>query len=157
MHALTIRQTLSRAFSSQSRGLSRLTAVRERGAPIDVHPEVEDALATNKPVVALETALTTHGLPPPVNLDVTKALETCVRQSGAVPATIGVVGGRVKIGLRDADLERLADVTRQPRSVKISRRDIAPALALKADGGTTIAATTIFAAMAGIKIFATGG
>ncbi|KAJ7932446.1 indigoidine synthase A-like protein [Mycena leptocephala] len=98
-----------------------------------------------------------HGLPPPINLQVTKDLEAVVRSTGCIPATIGVVAGRVKIGLQNSDLERLADVHRNPRSVKISRRDIAPALALKADGGTTISATLIFAALAGIKVFATGG
>ncbi|KAJ6575060.1 Indigoidine synthase A like protein-domain-containing protein [Mycena capillaripes] len=136
---------------------SRLSTALQKGAPIDVHPEVEHALATGTPVVALETALTTHGLPPPINLQVTKGLETVVRTTGCIPATIGIVAGRVKIGLQNSDLERLADVHRQPRSVKISRRDIAPALALKADGGTTICATLIFAALAGIKVFATGG
>ncbi|KAJ7630893.1 indigoidine synthase A-like protein [Roridomyces roridus] len=88
---------------------------------------------------------------------VTKDLEADVRSTGCVPATIGIVAGRVKIGLGDSDLERLADVSRTPHSVKISRRDIAAAIAMKADGGTTICATTIFAAMAGIKVFATGG
>ncbi|KAJ7492667.1 indigoidine synthase A-like protein [Mycena latifolia] len=118
---------------------------------------VKDALESGKPVVALETALTTHGLPSPINLNVTKELETVVRSTGCIPATIGIVSGRVKIGLEKSDLERLADVHRTPRSSKISRRDIAPALAMKADGGTTISATLIFAALAGIKIFATGG
>ncbi|KAF7347872.1 Indigoidine synthase A-like protein [Mycena venus] len=136
---------------------SRLSLALGRGAPIDVHPEVEDALATGKPVVALETALTTHGLPPPINLQVTKDLETVVRSTGCIPATIGIVAGRVKIGLEKSDVERLADVHRTPHSVKISRRDIAPALASKADGGTTICATLIFAALANIKVFATGG
>ncbi|KAJ7900296.1 Indigoidine synthase A like protein-domain-containing protein [Mycena olivaceomarginata] len=136
---------------------SRLSLSLSRGAPIDVHPEVEDALATGQPVVALETALTTHGLPPPINLEVTKDLEYQVRSTGSIPATIGIVAGRVKIGLEKSDLERLADVHRNPRSVKISRRDIAPAIASKADGGTTICATLIFAALANIKVFATGG
>nr|GAT44149.1 indigoidine synthase A-like protein [Mycena chlorophos] len=122
-----------------------------------IHPEVQEALATGKPVVALETALTTHGLPPPINLQTTLALENTVRSTGCVPATIGIVAGRVKIGLERPEIERLADVDRAPRSVKISRRDISSALALKVDGGTTIAATLIFAALAGIKVFATGG
>ncbi|KAJ7783733.1 indigoidine synthase A-like protein [Mycena maculata] len=149
-----------RVFSTRS--ASRLSTALHRGAPIDIHPEVQDALGTGKPVVALETALTTHGLPPPINLRVTRDLEAVVRSTGCIPATIGVVAGRVKVGLEASDLERLADVHRTPRSVKISRRDIAPALAMKADGGnaihrTTISATLIFAALAGIKIFATGG
>ncbi|KAJ7071079.1 indigoidine synthase A-like protein [Mycena amicta] len=137
-----------------TRHLSGLSAAVARGAPVDIHPEVEDALATGKPVVALETALTTHGLPHPQNLRVTLDLEDVVRSTACVPATIGVVSGRVKIGLQRPDLERLADVQRTPRSVKISRRDIAPTLALKADGGTTICATLIFAALAGIKVYA---
>ncbi|KAJ7706232.1 indigoidine synthase A-like protein [Mycena rosella] len=144
-----------------TRSASRLSTSLHRGAPIDIHPEVQDALETGKPVVALETALTTHGLPHPINLHVTKDLESAVRSTGCIPATIGmppgIVAGRVKIGLEEADLERLADVQRTPRSSKISRRDIAPALAMKADGGTTISATLIFAALAGIKVFATGG
>ncbi|KAJ6604603.1 indigoidine synthase A-like protein [Mycena vulgaris] len=139
------------------RSAPRLSTWVQRGAPIDIHPEVQDALETGKPVVALETALTTHGLPHPINLQVTKDLETVVRLTGCIPATIGIVAGRVKIGLENSDLERLADVHRIPRSSKISRRDIAPALTLKADGGTTISATLIFAALAGIKVFATGG
>ncbi|KAJ7244751.1 indigoidine synthase A-like protein [Mycena haematopus] len=136
---------------------SRLSLSLARDAPIDVHPEVQDALATGMPVVALETALTTHGLPPPINLQVSKDLEAVVRSTGCIPATIGIVAGRVKIGLEKSDLERLADVHRKPRSVKISRRDIAPALTLGLDGGTTICATLIFAAFANIKVFATGG
>ncbi|KAF7310868.1 Indigoidine synthase A-like protein [Mycena chlorophos] len=137
--------------------IARLSTAWARGAPIDIHPEVQEALATGKPVVALETALTTHGLPPPINLQTTLALENTVRSTGCVPATIGIVAGRVKIGLERPEIERLADVDRVPRSVKISRRDISSALALKVDGGTTIAATLIFAALAGIKVFATGG
>ncbi|KAJ6519771.1 Indigoidine synthase A like protein-domain-containing protein [Mycena sanguinolenta] len=147
------RRALGRRFASRL-SLSESLA---REAPIDVHPEVQDALATGIPVVALETALTTHGLPPPINLQVTKDLETVVRSTGSIPATIGIVAGRVKIGLENSDLERLADVEHNPRAVKISRRDIAPALASKADGGTTICATLIFAALANIKVFATGG
>lgn len=81
-----------------ARSASRLSTALQRGAPIDIHPEVQDALATGKPVVALETALTTHGLPPPTNLNVTKALEDVVRTTGCIPATIGIVAGRVKVG-----------------------------------------------------------
>ncbi|KAJ6509487.1 indigoidine synthase A-like protein, partial [Mycena vitilis] len=121
-----------------------LSTAHHRGAPIDIHVEVQDALATGIPVVALETALTTHGLPPPFNLQVTRDLEAVVRSTGCIPATIGVVAGRVKIGLQNSDLERLADVNRNPRSVKISRRDIAPAIALKADGGTSTALSRTF-------------
>ncbi|KAJ7293531.1 Indigoidine synthase A like protein-domain-containing protein [Mycena rebaudengoi] len=147
----------ARAFDriSFARSASRLSRALQNGAPIDIHPEVEEALHAGRPTVALETALTTHGLPPPINLQVTRDLENVVRSTGCIPATIGIVAGRVKIGLENSDLERLADGRGKP--AKVSRRDIAPALALKADGGTTCSATLIFAALAGIKVFATGG
>lgn len=122
---------------------------------MDIHPEVQQALAENKPVVALETALVTHGLPYPQNLQVSLSLEDIVRSTGSIPSTIGVVGGRIKVGLTKGELERLADEKARP--AKISRRDIAPAIAIKADGGTTCSATLVFAALAGIKVFATGG
>ncbi|KAJ7634255.1 Indigoidine synthase A like protein-domain-containing protein [Mycena polygramma] len=141
MYSVT-RRALGRVPSL--RYASRLSTALHRGAPIDIHAEVQDALATGIPVVALETALTTHGLPPPINLQVTRDLEAVVRSTGCIPATIGVVAGRVKIGLQNSDLERLADVNRNPRSVKISRRDIAPAIALKADGGTSTALARTF-------------
>src|SRR5688572_6274903 len=76
---------------------------------VDIHPEVREAIAHRKPVVALETALVTHGLPAPESLSVPLSLERLVRSTGAVPATIGLVGGRVKIGLQTSELERLAD------------------------------------------------
>ncbi|KXN90076.1 hypothetical protein AN958_05081 [Leucoagaricus sp. SymC.cos] len=140
---------------SIGRRLSRLSSTEQSNAPIDVHPEVEDALATGRPVVSLETTLITHGMPYPTNFDIGLELERIVRATGAIPATIGMIGGRVKIGLERTELERLADPER--KSVKLSRRDLAPALALKADGGTTCSATLIFSALAGIKVFATGG
>ncbi|KAJ6621693.1 indigoidine synthase A-like protein [Mycena sp. CBHHK59/15] len=138
-------------------GISSLAAMDDDifGLPArstDVHPEVEDALSTGKAVVALETALTTHGVPPPINLQLTRDLESVVRSTGCIPATIGIVAGRVKIGLGDLDLEKLADVRGNPGTAKISRRDIAPAIAMKANGGTTCSATLIFAALAGIKV-----
>ncbi|KIK70936.1 hypothetical protein GYMLUDRAFT_33025 [Collybiopsis luxurians FD-317 M1] len=125
--------------------------------PFDIHPEVLDALKTNKPVVALETTLVTHGFQYPTNFALAQSLENIVRSTGAVPATIGIVEGRVKVGLQKAELERLANPPRHGSVAKISRRDIAPAIAMKADGGTTCSATLIFSALAGIKVFATGG
>jgi len=116
------------------RGLSYLTRRLPRDAPLDIHPEVEDALAHQKPVVALETALVTHGLPYPTNLDVPLALEGVVRSTGSIPATIGIIQGRVKIGLEKHELERLAE--RRMNPVKISRRDIAAAIATDSDGGS---------------------
>lgn len=114
---------------------SNLRDARAKNAPIDIHPEVEDALAHNKPVVALETALVTHGLPYPKSLQVPLALENIVRSTGAVPATIGILNGRVKIGLERYELDRLAD-RKASKPAKVSRRDIAAAIALEADGGS---------------------
>ncbi|KAF8272906.1 indigoidine synthase A-like protein [Lactarius quietus] len=154
-------RTLTRRFSSSvrtSRDLPHsLVSARERGVPIDVHPEVEQALLESRPLVALETAIVTHGMPYPINLETATSVGRHVRSVGAIPATIGVIEGRVKIGLDSAQLEHLADVHANRGSVKLSRRDIAAAIALKKDGGTTCSATLIFAALAGIKVFATGG
>ncbi|KIY64223.1 hypothetical protein CYLTODRAFT_425424 [Cylindrobasidium torrendii FP15055 ss-10] len=125
--------------------------------PIDLHPEVANALlsAQKRPVVALETTVITHGFPAPTNYDLGVALEDNVRSTGAIPATIGIIDGRVKIGLEKEELARLAERTYKP--VKVSRRDIGPVIGGKLDGGTTCSATLMFAALAGIKIFATGG
>jgi pseudouridine-5'-phosphate glycosidase/pseudouridine kinase len=146
---------ISRALSSSVRNPPTcLISARERGLPIDVHPEVEQALVERQPLVALETTIVTHGMPYPVNLQTAKSVERHVRSTGAIPATIGVIGGRVKIGLETAQLEYLADsrVNASTGPVKLSRRDIAAAIASKKDGGTTCSATLIFAALAGIKV-----
>ena len=128
---------------------------RLRG-PIRVAPEVEAALAEGRPVVALESTLISHGLPYPRNLEVARASEAAVRASGAVPATVAVGGGELRIGLDPDDLERLA--TAPGGSVrKAARPSLAAALA---DGGwaaTTVSATMIAAATVGIRVFATGG
>ena len=119
-----------------ARGLATLNQYKgalERCAPIDIHPEVEDALVNNKPVVALETTVITHGLPRPQNYQLGRSLENIVRSTGSIPATIGVIGGRVKIGLQENELQRLAERTHKP--AKLSRRDVAAAIATKADGG----------------------
>ena len=104
-----------------------------RNVPVDIHPEVEHALAHSLPVVALETALVTHGLPNPTNLEVALSLEDIVRSTGSIPATIGIIEGRTRIGLERHELKRLAEKEGKP--VKISRRDISAAMALGADGG----------------------
>ncbi|KAH6917520.1 indigoidine synthase A family protein [Coprinopsis sp. MPI-PUGE-AT-0042] len=143
------------ACTRRSSQLASASIWKQRGAPVDVHPEVEDALARNQPVVSLETALVTHGLPYPQALSVPLELEEAVRSTGAIPATIGIVGGRVKIGLEKHELDRLAQRAEKP--AKISRRDIGAAIASKSDGGTTCSATLIFSALAGIKVFGTGG
>jgi len=106
---------------------------RANDGPVVIHPEVEDALLHHKPVVALETALVSHGLPHPTNLEVPLGLEQVVRSTGSIPATIGIIEGKVKIGLERHEMERLAD--RNAKPVKVSRRDIAAAIATKAYGG----------------------
>ncbi|KAI0936430.1 hypothetical protein AcW1_000675 [Taiwanofungus camphoratus] len=113
---------------------SSLHATLRKNRLIDIHPEVQDALSNHKPVVALETTIVTHGMPYPVNLTTARSVETIVRQTGALPATIGIIGGRVKIGLEPNELEYLADVGSNPSVVKISRRDIGPAISMKRDG-----------------------
>lgn len=99
-----------------------------------MHPEVQDALATKRPIVALETTIVTHGMPQPVNLQTARSVENIVRSTGAVPATMGIIRGRVKVGLEPQELEYLADVESNPSVVKVSRRDIGPAIALRRDG-----------------------
>jgi pseudouridine-5'-phosphate glycosidase len=118
--------------------------------------EVTAALAEKKPVVALESTLITHGLPYPANAETALAMEAAVRNSGAVPATIAVLRGRITVGISGDDIERLAQMP--DGSVrKCSRRDLAIATALGEDGATTVAGTMIVAHRAGIRIFATGG
>jgi pseudouridine-5'-phosphate glycosidase/pseudouridine kinase len=91
-------------------------------------------------------------MPYPTSLEMAQSVERIVRSTGSIPATIAVIGGRIKIGLHPAELERLADQRSNPTAVKLSRRDIAAAIALKKDGGTTSCSTLIFAALAGIKV-----
>lgn len=117
---------------------------------IDIHPEVLEALQSHKPVVALESTIITHGMPRPVNLTTARSVEQIVRSTGSIPATIGLIDGRVKVGLQPSELERLAEGTHSP--VKLSRRDIGAAIALRRDGGTTCSSTLIFAAAVGIKV-----
>ncbi|UCG22634.1 MAG: pseudouridine-5'-phosphate glycosidase [Chloroflexota bacterium] len=119
-------------------------------------PEVKAALEASRPVVALESTVITHGLPYPENVETALAMEAAVRQGGALPATIAVLGGRPTVGLTDDQLEYLA--TRPAGAVrKCSRRDLAFAIALGEDGATTVAGTMILAHQAGIELFATGG
>lgn len=135
--------------STRRRLLSLPHCSSPHGVPIDVHPEVEDALANSRPVVALESTIITHGMPYPTSLKTARSLEDIVRSTGSIPATIGLIEGRVKIGLQPAELVRLASRSMDP--VKLSRRDIAAAIASRKDGGTTCSSTLIFAALAGIK------
>ncbi|MBP2300016.1 pseudouridine-5'-phosphate glycosidase [Azospirillum picis] len=117
--------------------------------------EIADALTAGRPVVALESTVISHGMPYPRNLETARALEAEVRAAGAVPATVAVMDGLIRIGLDDAALERLAAGGTAVR--KLSRRDLPIALATGAPGATTVAATMIAARLAGIAVFATGG
>lgn len=118
-------------------------------------PEVEDALAAGRPVVVLESTLIAHGLPRPTNLAVAREMEATIRAEGAVPATIALLDGHIVIGLSGAELERLA-TTDEPVA-KTSRRGLSVALAQKSLAATTVAGTLACAALAGIRVFATGG
>jgi len=117
-------------------------------------PEIADALAKGRPVVALESTIIAHGMPYPRNLETARTVEAIIRDEGAVPATIAVLDGQIRIGLDEAALERLATA---PDIAKLSRRDMAVALAEGGDGATTVAATMLCAHLAGIRIFVTGG
>jgi pseudouridine-5'-phosphate glycosidase len=121
---------------------------------VHIHPEVTDALATGRPVVALESTIISHGLPRPDNLRFAREIEQAVRSGGAVPATIAIIGGEPHVGLDDAALQHIAE---SETVVKASVRDLAVLAARGGDGGTTIASTAHFAAAAGITVFATGG
>jgi pseudouridylate synthase len=123
-------------------------------APLVFAPEVAAARAAGRPLVALESTIITHGMPWPANVETARAVEDEVRAAGAVPATIAVTGGAIHVGLEPAALERLA----QAEGVaKLSRADLAVALARGETGATTVAATMICAHLAGIEVFATGG
>ena len=122
---------------------------------LDLAPEVAAALATGRAVVALESTIVAHGMPWPENLRTAQRVEAAVREAGAVPATVAVLGGRLKAGLAAAELEHLARTG--PAIPKASRRDLAVLMARGADGATTVSATMIVAHRAGIRVFATGG
>jgi pseudouridine-5'-phosphate glycosidase len=123
--------------------------------PIRVSEEVRSALAARRPVVALETSVVAHGLPPPDNLEAARRMEAAVRAAGAVPATVALLGGAVVVGASPDEVARLADPAR--RAAKAAARDLAPLLAAGRDAGTTVSATAWAAARAGIRVFATGG
>ncbi len=122
---------------------------------LDIRPRVAGAIAEGRAVVALETSLISHGLPYPDNIETATALEEIVATEGAVPATIGIVAGRAVIGLDEAEMARFAHADAD--ICKVSRRDLAVAMAQRLDGSTTVAGTMICAARAGIRVLATGG
>lgn len=126
----------------------------ERDSVLHFSKEVHEALASKKPIVALESTIISHGLPRPQNLEVAREVEAIVRQKGATPATIAVIDGAVHIGLNDSELREIAsreDIT------KASSRDLAIAVASGTSAATTVAATAHLAVLAGISVFATGG
>jgi pseudouridine-5'-phosphate glycosidase len=119
-----------------------------------IHPEVEQALRENQAVVALESTIIAHGMPYPQNVETAKRVEAEIRSCGAIPATIAVIDGAIKVGLTDAELERMGST---PGVAKVSRRDLPILLANRMLGATTVATTMIGAQMAGIQVFVTGG
>ena len=122
---------------------------------LDILPEVAEALAAGKPVVALESTIISHGMPYPQNVQTALQVEQIIRDNGAVPATIAIIGGRLKAGLSPEEIEYFG---KKGQAIhKASRRDLAVLCARGEDGATTVATTMIIAHMAGIKIFATGG
>jgi pseudouridine-5'-phosphate glycosidase len=120
----------------------------------DLSEEVRDALARGAPIVALESTIISHGMPHPQNVETARAVEQIVRETGATPATIAVLRGRVRVGMDNEDLERLA---RSNEVLKLSTADLPYAVSQRRDGSTTVAATMRCAHLAGIVVFATGG
>jgi len=122
---------------------------------LDIAPEVATALAAGNPVVALESTIISHGMPYPRNVETATAVEAVIRDGGATPATIAILDGQLKAGLSQDEIQHLGE--RGTEVVKCSRRDLPFIITRKQDGATTVAATMIIAAMAGIRVFATGG
>lgn len=117
-------------------------------------PDIDRALKSKAPIVALESTVITHGLPYPQNVQLARDMEAAVRRAGATPATIALLDGRIKVGLTNEELTHLVQAK---TSLKVSRRDFATAILAKASGGTTVAATMYAAGQLGIRVFATGG
>lgn len=124
-------------------------------ASVNISPIVQKALKEGKPIVALESTIICHGMPYPKNIQTAEAVESTVIENGAIPATIAIIQGSLKVGLSSDEIKYLAKNGQNIR--KISRRDLPFSVAQRSDGATTVAATMILAAMAGINVFATGG
>ncbi|WP_167958752.1 pseudouridine-5'-phosphate glycosidase [Anaerosporobacter faecicola] len=122
---------------------------------LDVAPEVQQALAEGKPVVALESTIISHGMPYPQNVETALAVEKIIRDNGAIPATTAIIKGRLKVGISKEEIDYLGK--KGLAVTKTSRRDIPILVAKGADGASTVATTMILASLAGVKIFATGG
>jgi len=121
---------------------------------LDISEEILDALKSGQPIVALESTIISHGMPFPHNLETSHLIEKIIRAENAIPATIAIMNGRIKIGLNETELEKFA---KRKNLFKVSRRDLPIVISQKQTGGTTVAATTICAQLAGIKVFVTGG
>ncbi len=121
---------------------------------LNIHPEIKDALADGKPIVALESTIIAHGMPYPLNIQTAMEVETIVRENGAIPATIAILNGKLCVGLNKAQLEMLGNTA---NVWKVSLRDMPYVISKKFPGATTVAATMRIASMAGIRIFVTGG
>lgn len=128
--------------------------MRRQSVPMIVKEDVAQALAEGRAVVALESSIIAQGMPYPANVETALQVEETIRRAGAVPATTAVLDGALRVGLSLAEIERLGTAK---DAVKVGRRDLARALVTKAAGGTTVSATTTIAALAGIRVFATGG
>lgn len=145
---------LTAANCMSKRGLTDLSKL---SSLIDIKPDVREALLrAPQKVVALESTIITHGMPYPKNLETALEVEQVIRNTGAIPATIGVLEGRVKVGLDSNQLTTLAQAGKE-KSVKTSRRDLSYVVSSKLSGGTTVAGTLVVANLVGIRIFATGG
>ena len=121
---------------------------------IDIHPEVENAIENKEPIVALESTIISHGMPYPKNVETAFMVEETVRSNKAIPATIAIINGRLKVGLTNKEIEFLAT---NEEVKKVSRRDLPITIAQKLSGSTTVASTMIIASLARIAVFATGG
>ncbi len=121
---------------------------------VDILPEIKEAIKAKKAIVALESTIISHGMPYPQNVETAKIVENIIREQGAVPATIGIINGRIKIGLTDEELEFMG---KESEILKVSRRDLPIVISKKLNGATTVATTMICASLAGIKVFVTGG
>jgi len=146
MNQENIRRSMMEASHHGSKALNKY---------LDLSAEVAEAMAQGKPVVALESTIISHGMPYPQNVETALKVEAAIRECGAVPATIAIIGGRLKAGLSAEEIEYLGRMGR--KVAKASRRDLPVLVARKMDGATTVTTTMIIAAMAGIKVFATGG
>ena len=122
---------------------------------LEISPEVQEALKAGKPIVALESTIISHGMPYPQNVQTALRVEQTIRENGAIPATIAIIGGKLKAGCTPDEIEYLGK--KGQYVIKASRRDLPVLIARKEDGATTVTTTMIIAAMAGIKVFATGG